>query len=131
MTPTAKSYQRQFFEALRLALSPYNMWIREQYPIGPYWTDVYVHPRWIFEIDGPEHSSLRMKHKDAERTRFLEAQGKVVIRYTNSHVDKELMVIVGQSVNIIIPRIEPLLIPVIRRHDWPGSRGSGRRRMGL
>jgi len=117
MTPPAKSYQRKFFEALCQALAPYNLWLREQYPFGPYFTDVYVHPRWIFEIDGPEHSAPDRMLKDEERTRFLESQGRVVIRYTNSQVDRELSDIVAQSVGIIIPRIETPLISVIRCHS--------------
>jgi very-short-patch-repair endonuclease len=56
-----------------------------QMPIGPYFDDFLCRERGlIIEVDGYSHD-LALEH-DAIRTRYLEAQGYIVIRFSNAEV---------------------------------------------
>ncbi len=59
---------------------------RQQTPIGPYIAD-FCCPmaRLIIELDGSQHG--QQGRYDAERTRYLEAEGYRVMRFWNSDVD--------------------------------------------
>jgi very-short-patch-repair endonuclease len=75
--------ERYLWRALRSAF-PGIHW-RKQAPFGPYVVDFCCHSaRLIIEVDGGQHA--RATDHDAERTRFLEAQGYRVLRFWNNDV---------------------------------------------
>lgn len=62
---------------------------RRQHVVGPYITDFYcAHARLVIELDGQSHDGRRAY--DEQRTRFLEAQGLRVIRFSDDQVIHEL-----------------------------------------
>ena len=86
----ARSLRRQMtkaecvlWRALRATLPEWH-W-RKQVPLGPYFADFASHSaKLIIEVDGGQHA-VRAK-SDADRTRFLEAQGFRVLRFWNNDV---------------------------------------------
>jgi len=57
---------------------------RRQAPIGPYIVDFVSHAaKLIVEIDGGQHFENEQEKRDARRTRFLEAKGYRVLRFSN------------------------------------------------
>ena len=74
--------ERVLWRALREAL-PDHHW-RKQVPLGSYFADFASHSaKLIIEVDGGQHATAT---HDAERTRFLEAQGFRVLRFWNNDV---------------------------------------------
>ncbi len=74
---------------------------RRQHAIGKYVVDFCsVRRKLVIEVDGSQH--LDQEEYDAERTRFLEAQGYRVLRFWNSdvmnHTD-EVMGVVWDAIN--------------------------------
>jgi len=62
---------------------------RRQVPLGPYYADFACHAlRLAIEIDGDTHGSDMAQAHDAARTRFIEAEGYRVLRFTNDDVHK-------------------------------------------
>ena len=62
---------------------------RRQQPIGPYIVDFYCfEQRLVIEIDGGHHGE--QAKSDAERTRWLEANGVRLVRFWNNEVLGEL-----------------------------------------
>jgi very-short-patch-repair endonuclease len=60
---------------------------RRQHPFGPYVLDFYSHAvRLVVEVDGSQHDTAKGKASDKERTRFLEAAGFHVLRFTDREV---------------------------------------------
>ena len=58
--------------------------INKQKPFGPYIVDFYIDTaKLIIELDGAQHYEEQAEKYDQNRTRYLEAQGNKVIRYTN------------------------------------------------
>ena len=58
---------------------------RRQVPVGPYIADFLCHtPALVVELDGGQH--VEQQSYDAQRTRYLEAQGYRVLRYWNNAV---------------------------------------------
>jgi very-short-patch-repair endonuclease len=58
---------------------------RRQHAIGPYIADFCsIKAKLIIELDGSQH--LEQEEYDAERTKYLEAQGYTVIRFWNNEV---------------------------------------------
>ena len=58
---------------------------RRQQPLGPYVVDfACLEKRLVIELDGGQHSE--QVAYDAERTRWLEAQGFAVLRFWNNEV---------------------------------------------
>jgi very-short-patch-repair endonuclease len=75
--------ERVLWRALREALPDWH-W-RKQVPLGSYFADFASHSaKLIIELDGGQLAAA-VDH-DAERTRFLEAQGFRVIRFWNNDV---------------------------------------------
>ena len=75
--------ERRLWRALREALPDAKF--RRQVPFGPYHADFCSHAeRLIIEIDGDDHALK--PERDAQRTRFLESEGYVVIRFANADV---------------------------------------------
>lgn len=64
---------------------------RRQHPINIYIADFYCHKlNLIIEIDGKYHDNLEQVLKDEERTRILESNGLILIRFTNYEIENEL-----------------------------------------
>ena len=58
---------------------------RRQAPIGPYIADFFCpEAKLIVELDGAPHADEEQAHRDAARTRWLEAHGSRVIRIWNA-----------------------------------------------
>ncbi|HET6535542.1 MAG TPA: DUF559 domain-containing protein [Sphingomicrobium sp.] len=75
--------ERYLWRSLRSAF-PEIHW-RKQAPFGPYVVDFCCHSaRLIIEVDGGQHA--RTTDRDAERTRFLEAEGYHLLRFWNNDV---------------------------------------------
>ena len=68
-------------------LSKYPKRFRRQYIIGDYIVDFYCHAvKLVVELDGAQHYEPEKAEKDRIRTRYLEAQGLRVLRFTNLEV---------------------------------------------
>jgi len=102
MTPHLSS-QRILFRALSRKIKDFGHVIRFNYMIGPYWADIYIHPYWIIEVDGPEHFSPKAREKDEVRTKYLESMGKRVLRITNEQVSNDLLGCVEESLSFVMP----------------------------
>jgi len=62
---------------------------RRQAPIGPYIVDFVSHAaKLIVEIDGGQRFENEQEKRDARRTRFLEAKGYRVLRFSNLDVTR-------------------------------------------
>ena len=60
---------------------------RRQYVLGNYIVDFYCHKaKLAVELDGSQHYSPEEKEKDLIRTRYLEQQGVLVLRFSNLDV---------------------------------------------
>ena len=63
---------------------------RRQHPLGPYFVDFYCSEVQIaIELDGGQHYEPQALAYDDRRTRFLEAAGIEVLRFTNPEVMAE------------------------------------------
>jgi len=62
---------------------------RRQHPVGPYVVDFYCHSKGlVVELDGMSHEDKAAQ--DADRTKYLEAQGLRVLRVTNEDAMHDL-----------------------------------------
>jgi very-short-patch-repair endonuclease len=60
---------------------------RRQATIGPYFADFACHQcKLVVELDGSQHAAAANAIADAERTRFLKANGYRVLRFWNNDV---------------------------------------------
>ena len=68
-------------------LRSYPMRFRRQYIIGSFIADFYCHQaKLVVELDGSQHYYPEEREKDRERTRYLESQGLMVLRFSNLDV---------------------------------------------
>jgi very-short-patch-repair endonuclease len=64
---------------------------RRQHPIGNYIVDFFcANSKLIVEVDGEQHSAVAHQVADAQRTRWLEAQGYRVVQFWTNEVMHEL-----------------------------------------
>jgi very-short-patch-repair endonuclease len=64
---------------------------RKQSPIGRYYADFVSHRlKLVVELDGAQHALEERLEKDAERDRWLAAEGYRVLRFWNNEVREEL-----------------------------------------
>ena len=64
--------------------------IHRQKVIGYYIVDFYCHKaKLVIEIDGGQHFEEKKLNQDVLRSRFLEDQGLLVLRFTNWEVDHQ------------------------------------------
>jgi len=91
---TAKKLRRQLTPAERklwavLRGDALGVSFRRQHAIGAYIADFCcVKKKLVIEVDGGQH--LEQAEYDAERTKFLEAQGYRVIRFWNNEVMNDI-----------------------------------------
>lgn len=70
---------------------------RRQHIIGDYIVDfVCLKKKLVIEIDGKYHSTSKQIEKDQERTKYLEALGYEIIRFTNEEVICSLEKVIDQ-----------------------------------
>jgi len=70
-------------------LRHYPIPFRRQYVIGEYIADFFCHQaRLVVELDGSGHYEPDQIEKDSCRTKYLEAQGVTVLRFTNLDVQR-------------------------------------------
>ncbi len=70
-------------------LRKYPVPFRRQYVIGEYIVDFFCHKaRLVIELDGSGHYEPEQIEKDFARTRYLESQGLLVLRFTNIDIQK-------------------------------------------
>ena len=100
---------------------------RRQQPIGPFIVDfVCFERRLIIEVDGGQHAEKITA--DAQRTRWLEAQGYRVLRFWNNDV----LANVGAVAQVIFDTVErasppiPSFPPRGGRRGWGGATALGR-----
>ena len=71
-------------------LRTYPVKIKKQKPIGNYIVDFFCESaRLIIELDGSQHYEDTGKQYDAERTRYLESFGLMVVRFSNLEINRE------------------------------------------
>ncbi len=71
-------------------LKAYPVPIHRQYPIGEYIADFYCHQaKLVIELDGSQHCDPETLEYDQKRTKYLEAQGLSVLRYSNLDVMRQ------------------------------------------
>ena len=91
LTPLARNLRKQQTKEENLLwyrfLSKYPLRFRRQYTIGNYIVDFYCHKaKLVIELDGSQHCEPEAIQLDQQRTAFLEAQGLLVLRYSNLDV---------------------------------------------
>ncbi|MNN51859.1 hypothetical protein D3C81_1665210 [compost metagenome] len=70
---------------------------RRQHPLPPYIVDFYCEARQlVVELDGSQHNEVA----DRARTRFLEQQGLVVLRYWDHEVLQQIDAVLEAIVNM-------------------------------
>lgn len=75
----------------RLRMNQLGVKFRRQHGIGPYIVDFfYVEKRIVDEVDGSQHYEDDALVHDAERTKFLESQGCIVLRFTNAEINTNI-----------------------------------------
>ena len=69
-------------------LRSYPVRFRRQKPIGQYIVDFYCHKAaLIIELDGSQHYTKHTAEYDRERSKYFEAFGLEVMRFTNAEID--------------------------------------------
>ncbi len=70
---------------------------RRQHPFGPYILDFYA-PRHnlAIEVDGPNHFTESQAEKDGSRTQFLEINGIMVLRFSNTDIYESIESVLTQ-----------------------------------
>ena len=70
-------------------LRKYSAQFRRQYKIGNYIVDFYCHQaKLAVELDGSGHYEPEQMRKDWERTQYINQQGVMVLRFTNTDVQQ-------------------------------------------
>jgi very-short-patch-repair endonuclease len=60
---------------------------KRQYQVGPYYADFFCYKaKLIVELDGSQHYTQETLAYDKMRTDFLEKQGYLVVRFSNTDV---------------------------------------------
>ena len=71
-----------------LRMYPYRF--RRQYKIGNYIVDFYCHrAKLVVELDGSQHYDVARQGQEAERTKYLESLGCMVLRFSNLDVMRQ------------------------------------------
>jgi very-short-patch-repair endonuclease len=80
---------------------------RRQHPIGPHFVDFICRKRFlVVEVDGEYHEERL--DADFERTRFLEARGYTVLRFSNGEVLDETRAVLDTILRHLPARPQPL-----------------------
>ena len=115
--------EHRLWQMLR-SLKSLGMHFRRQAPVGPFIVDFAWHSaKLIVEVDGGQHAELRASD-DAQRTRWLNAQGYRVLRFWNNDV---LRSPAGIGEAILLAVRESGLLPVEDPTPDPSPQGGGER----
>ncbi len=83
--------EKRLWWALRHRIEMRESHFRRQVSIGPFIADFCcIGCRLIIEADGGQHYSDEAERRDAERSRYLQAQGFEVLRFTNTAILTEM-----------------------------------------
>lgn len=83
--------------------------IHRQKVIGYYIADFYCHKaKLVIEIDGGQHYQNENLTRDDLRTRFLESQGLMVLRFTNWEVDHQFSQVCQRIEEVVEQRVGEL-----------------------
>lgn len=96
LTPLAQQLRKnQTKEEARLwyqFLRKHEVRFRRQFPIGMFIVDFYcAKAKLVIELDGSQHYDPAVMDKDADRTRYLEEQGLLVLRFTNLDINHRFL----------------------------------------
>jgi very-short-patch-repair endonuclease len=81
---------------------------RRQHPFGKYLIDCYCPAaRLVIELDGDSHATDEGRRYDAERTRYLEARGVLVLRFWNTQVAEDRGTELDRIVEACAARAKP------------------------
>ena len=70
-------------------LKTYPIQFKRQYQIGQYYADFYCYQaKLVIELDGSQHCNPSDIQYDQMRTAYLQAQGLLVLRYSNLDIMK-------------------------------------------
>ena len=90
-------------------LRRFKVRIHRQKVIGYYIVDFYCHKaKLVIELDGGQHFQEENLVHDDLRTRFLESQGLLVLRFTNWEVDHQFAQVCQRIEEVVDQRIEEL-----------------------
>ena|SRR5690606_20190310 len=83
--------------------------IHRQKVIGYYFVDFYCHKaKLVIELDGGQHFRQEQLVHDDLRTRFLESQGLLVLRFTNWEVDHQFAQVCQRIEEVVEQRVAEL-----------------------
>ena len=87
-------------------LRSFKVRIHRQKVIGYYIVDFYCHKaKLVIEIDGGQHFQDEQRVHDDLRTRFLESQGLLVLRFTNWEVDHQFAQVCQRIEEVVHQRV--------------------------
>ena len=87
-------------------LRRFKVRIHRQKVIGNYIVDFYCHKaKLVIEIDGGQHFQDEQLVHDDLRTRFLESQGLLVLRFTNWEVDHQFPSVCQRIEEVVEQRV--------------------------
>jgi len=80
--------------------------IHRQKVIGYYIVDFYCHKaKLVIEIDGGQHFQDKKMDHDSLRTKYLEGQGLLVLRFTNWEVDHQFAQVCQRIEDVVEQRV--------------------------
>jgi very-short-patch-repair endonuclease len=102
--------EKKLWRHLRRRMPMHNMHFRRQVQLGRFIVDFASHSaKIIIEVDGGQHGM--QADSDAERTKFLEAQGYRVLRFWNNDVLKNIDGVLDDIQRAITTTPTPALSP--------------------
>ena len=76
---------------VHLKTKPNGYKFRRQHPLGIYIADFYCHKlKLVIELDGSIHKNKEVKQNDEIRQKLIEEDGLIVIRFTNTQIQKDI-----------------------------------------
>ncbi len=105
LIPSESPIEKAFYEVW-CATYP-SVKLERQYKIGKFRVDFcHVETKVVIELDGHKYHSSRMdRTKDAQRARWIQAQGYHLLRYTGTEVYADVQSCVSQVAEIILSRM--------------------------
>ena len=98
--------ERRLWSALR-SRRLLGLRFRRQHQIGPYYADFACSElKIIVEADGSHHHGEEEAWYDYRRTKFLEAQGSVLLRFNNASVINHASACIAQIEDLAKKRLE-------------------------
>lgn len=87
-------------------LRRFKLRVHRQKVIGNYIVDFYCHKaKLVIELDGGQHYQEKMLEQDDIRTRNLEEQGLLVLRFTNWEVDHHFAEVCQRIEDVVEQRV--------------------------